>query len=194
MLPAERHVEAIEEFISARSGDAARLRPAAEADSAFLLSLRLDPSRNQNISATSSDLSAQLGWMGAYAGRYASGREAYFVIEIDGEPQGSLRLYDYLPGRNSFCWGSWIVRPGAPAATAYQSAVIAYDLAFGTLCFARAHFDVRQANVSVWKFHEKMGAKLVREDAHDRFYEYVVEDYRQARARLLKFTQNRDFR
>ena len=139
-------------------------------------------------------MSAQLGWMRAYAGRYATGREAYFVIEVDGEPQGSLRLYDYLPERDSFCWGSWIIRPGAPAATAYQSAIIAYDLAFGALRFTRAHFDVRQANMSVWKFHEKMGAKLAREDSLDRFYEYGVEDYRQARVRLLKFNQNRDFR
>jgi hypothetical protein len=53
---------------------------------------------------------------------------------------------------------------------------------------------VRQANVSVWKFHEKMGARLVREDALDRFYRYEAEDYRQARSRLQKFTQNREFR
>jgi len=129
-----------------------------------------------------------------YASRCTSGLEAYFIIEVAGEAQGSLRLYDYLPERDSFCWGSWIIRPGAPAATAYQSAIMAYDLTFGALGFTRAHFDVRQANMSVWKFHEKMGAKLVREDSLDRFYEYGVEDYRQARARLLKFTQNRDFR
>jgi len=126
-----------------------------------------------------------------YAARCAVGLEAYFVIEVAGEAQGSLRLYDYLPERDSFCW---IIRPGAPAATAYQSTILAYDLAFGSLRFARSHFDVRQANLSVWKFHEKMGARLVREDDLDRFYEYAVEDYRQARARLLKFTQNRDFR
>lgn len=132
--------------------------------------------------------------MRSYADRCASGLEAYFIIEVAGAAQGSLRLYDYLPEKDSFCWGSWIIRPGAPAATAYQSAIIAYDLAFGPLQFARAHFDVRQANVSVWKFHEKMGAKLVREDVLDRFYVYDKEDYRQARMRLLKFTQNRDFR
>lgn len=193
MLPAESQVEAIEVFISARSGDAARLRPATEADSTFLLSLRLNPSRNQNISATSSDLTAQMRWMRAYAARHAAGIEAYFVIEVDGEPQGSLRLYDYLPERDSFSWGSWIIRPGAPAATAYHSVILAYDLAFGALGFARAHFDVRQANVSVWKFHEKMGARLVRENDLDRFYEYEAVDYRQARIRLLKFTQKRDF-
>ena len=171
-----------------------RLRMAAEADAAFLLELRLDPSRNRNISATSSDLDAQVAWMRAYADRAAAGREAYFVIEVDGRPQGSLRLYDYRASEDSFCWGSWIIRPGAPASTAYQSAILVYDLAFGALRFNRSHFDVRQANQSVWKFHERMGARLLREDDQDRFYVYGLEDYRQARARLQKFTQQRDFR
>jgi hypothetical protein len=67
-------------------------------------------------------------------------------------------------------------------------------LAFGALRFSQSHFDVRQANLSVWKFHERMGARLVREDGLDRFYVYGAEDYRQARARLQKFTQQRDFR
>jgi RimJ/RimL family protein N-acetyltransferase len=132
--------------------------------------------------------------MHAYGAREAAGQEAYFVIEVDGQPQGSLRLYDYRPSVDSFCWGSWIIRPGASPSTAYQSAILVYDLAFGSLRFDRSHFDVRQANVSVWKFHEKMGARLVREDSLDRFYAYGAEDYRQVRARLQKFTQQRDFR
>jgi RimJ/RimL family protein N-acetyltransferase len=194
MLPAEGHLPAIRDFLAERAGDAVRLRLATESDSEFLLGLRLDPSRNQNISATSSDLGAQINWMRAYSARERAGQEAYFVIEVDGHPQGSVRLYDYRPTDDSFCWGSWIIRPGASPSTAYQSAILVYDLAFGSLRFARSHFDVRQANVSVWKFHEKMGARLVREDSLDRFYVYGSEDYRQVRARLQKFTQQRDFR
>ncbi len=167
---------------------------AREADAEFLLDLRLDPSRNQNISATSSDIGAQVSWMRAYSDREKAGQEAYFVIEVDSLPQGTLRLYDYRLSEDSFCWGSWIIRPGAPASTAYQSAILVYDLAFGALRFARSHFDVRQANTSVWKFHEKMGARLIREDSLNRFYGYEVEDYRQARERLQKFTQSRNFR
>ena len=189
MLPAEGHLAAIRFFLEQRSGDAVRLRLVTEADAAFLLGLRLDPSRNKNISATSSDLGAQVSWMRAYAGRYACGREAYFVIEGAEGPQGSLRFYDYHPANNSYCWGSWIIRPGASPATAFQSLILAYDLAFGPLGFDRARFDVRQANISVWKFHEKMGAKMVREDALDRFYEYPAEDYRIARLWLRKFAQ-----
>jgi RimJ/RimL family protein N-acetyltransferase len=194
MLPAERHLASIMFFLEEREGDTVRLRLAQESDAEFLLGLRLDPSRNQNISATSSDLGAQINWMRDYSARERAGQEAYFVIEVDGHPQGSVRLYDYRPTDDSFCWGSWIIRPGASPSTAYQSAILVYDLAFGSLRFARSHFDVRQANVSVWKFHEKMGARMVREDSLDRFYAYGTEDYRQIRARLQKFTQQRDFR
>lgn len=194
MLPSDRHVIAIQTFLGQRHDDITRLRLACELDAEFLLKLRLDSSRNQNISATSDDLGAQVAWMRGYAERYAAGREAYFIIEVAGEPQGCLRLYDYLPERNSFCWGSWVIKPGAPAQTAHQSAIITYDLAFGALGFTRAHFDVRQANSSVWKFHEKMGARLVREDSLNRHYEYELQEYRLARIRLTKQTQNREFR
>jgi hypothetical protein len=194
MLPSDRHVPAIEEFLAQRCSDITRLRLASELDAAFLLKLRLDSSRNQNISATRNDLDAQVAWMRSYVERHAAGREAYFIIEVSGEPQGCLRLYDYLPERNSFCWGSWVIRPGAPAQTAHQSAILVYDLTFGALEFEQAHFDVRQVNLSVWKFHEKMGARLVREDTLNRYYEYELQEYRQARIRLTKQTQNRDFR
>jgi RimJ/RimL family protein N-acetyltransferase len=194
MLPAEQHSSAIRSFLGERSRDETRLRLATEADAAFLLGLRLDPSRNKNISPTSSDLDQQLAWMRAYEARNAAGREAYFLIEVAGVPEGSIRLYDYLPQRDSFCWGSWIIRPGAPMATAFQSVMILYDLGFGPLGFARAHFDVRQENISVWKFHEKMGATMGREDTIDRFYEYPAEHYKIARTWLKRLTQMRDFR
>ena len=194
MLPAKEHSAAIGAFLTKRQADTVSLRLAGETDAEFLLGLRLDSSLNQNISTTSSDLEAQKTWMRSYVGREIAGQEAYFVIEVDAQSCGSLRLYDYVPAEDSFCWGSWIIRPGAPATTAYQSVVLAYDLAFGALGFSRSHFDVRQANVSVWKFHEKMGARLVREDSLNRFYHYTVEDYLSARLRLDKFTQNKAFR
>ena len=193
MLPAEGHPRAIRAFLEERRGDSVQLRLATEADAAFLLELRLDPSRNRNISTTSAELNEQLRWMRSYASREAAGLEAYFLVEVHRQPHGCLRLYDYRPAEDSFCWGSWIIRPGAPASTAYQSAILAYDLAFGHLGFARSHFDVRQANGSVWKFHEKMGARLTGEDALNRFYGYELKDYRQTRGRLLKFTQQREF-
>jgi len=189
MLPIEAHSAAITGFLAERQSDAVRLRLASESDASFLLSLRLDPSRNQNISATASDLSAQVEWMRTYAVRRSAGKEVYFVIEARGAPQGSLRLYDYRLSDDSYCWGSWIIRPGAPSACAFSSLILAYDLGFGPLRFARARFEVRQANVSVWKFHEALGAKMVRENELTRYYEYTAQDYAAARPRLKKFSQ-----
>lgn len=192
MLPPEAHATAIEGFLADRGTHAVSLRLASDEDASFLLDLRLDPQRNQNISATSGDLDAQVAWMRAYALRHSAGNEAYFIIEANGVPQGSLRLYDYRSADDSYCWGSWIIRPGAPAATAFGSLILAYDLAFGALRFAKARFEVRQANVSVWKFHEKLGVKMVREDHLTRYYEYPAEDYAAARPRLHKFAQLKD--
>ncbi|MEN9814554.1 MAG: hypothetical protein RLZZ412_536, partial [Verrucomicrobiota bacterium] len=93
---------------------------------------------------------------------------------------------------DAYCWGSWIIRPGAPAATSLRSLILAYDLAFGPLGFAKARFNVRQANVSVWKFHEKTGAQVVRSDALDRLYEFDFQRYRMARGWLTKFAQIQD--
>lgn len=188
MLPTEKHTDAITDFLAERQGEAVRLRLATVADSAFLLTLRLDPMRNQNISATSGSLADQLKWMESYLERYQKGAEAYFVIETDEGPQGSLRLYDYQPQQDSFCWGSWIIRPGAPLTVAPSSVVLTYDLGFDALQFERSHFDVRKANVSVRMFHERMGARLVREDADNRYYTYDKTDYTIARARMAKLT------
>lgn len=192
MLQANKHLSAIEDFLHERDRDRTKLRLAIEDDSPFLLKLRLDPSRNQNISMTNSDLDAQVEWMKSYSSRYAVGREAYFIIEVDGQPVGSVRLYDYLPDRDSFCWGSWIIQPGAHPLTAYRSAILVYDLAFGPLEFTRSHFNVRNANTSVWKFHEKMGAKLLMVTGNERHYEYLATDYQFARNRFSRYETRKD--
>jgi hypothetical protein len=189
MLPIEAHSKAIAGFLAERRSEAVCLRLALESDASFLLSLRLDPSRNQNISATPDDLNVQVEWMRAYGLRHSAGVEAYFIIEAAGVPQGSLRLYDYRASDDSYCWGSWIIRPGAPSNSAFSSLILAYDLGFGSLQFAKACFEVRQANVSVWKFHEALGAKMVREDELTRYYEYTHRNYAAARPWLKKFAQ-----
>lgn len=189
----ENHNAVIATFLKERESDGVRLRPAVGDDSDFLLSLRLNPERNRNLSATRDDLAAQRAWMEDYVRRHAQEEENYFVIMAAQEPVGSVRMYDYRRGEGSFCWGSWIIRPGAAPAVAYQSMMLVYDLAFGPLGFVRSHFDVRQANASVWRFHERMGARLVGETPLERHYHYARGDYLQARQRLLRFAQGRAF-
>ncbi|RZS88894.1 RimJ/RimL family protein N-acetyltransferase [Phyllobacterium myrsinacearum] len=143
-----------------------RFRNVEVSDAAFILSLRLDETRNKFISSVSPSLADQESYLEKYS---KSEGEAYFIIEADHiGPIGTIRLYDQRG--SSFCWGSWIVAPGAPARTGSKSAVLLYIYAFDTLGFSSSHFDVRQGNESVWRFHERFGAELTHEDELDRFY------------------------
>ncbi|MBY4594768.1 GNAT family N-acetyltransferase [Ottowia caeni] len=135
-------------------GHRLRLRNATEADAAFIFGLRHDPERNRHMSATSPLLEDQRNWLARYA---ADGSQAYFIIESAAGhvPLGTVRLYDARD--NSFCWGSWMLVPGAPAFAAIESALVVYCYAL-ELGFTAAHFEVQEGNVAVSRFHENFGA------------------------------------
>ncbi len=191
MLFPDKHGEAVSAFLSERLSDETRLRLVRRDDAAFILSLRNDPEKGRNLSQTDVSLAAQEAWLDSYERRRSASRELYFIIEHAAERIGTVRLYDYRLPTDSFCWGSWIIAAGAPSVSAYRSAILVYDLAFGPLGFSRAHFDVRQANQSVWRFHERMGARLEAEDATDRFYAYEYDSYIAWREKLKRYDQGR---
>ena len=155
-------------------------------DSELILSLRLDPGRNGHISSTSNSVDEQREWMRAYMGRLVAGSEVYFIIQFESEDVGTVRLYDYRPDKDSFCWGSWIIRSGVPDIVAFSTPLAVYDLGFDHLGFSSAHFDIRKANTAVWKFEEMLGAELAGEDDINRRYIYPKNKYPPARARMLK--------
>jgi RimJ/RimL family protein N-acetyltransferase len=132
-------------------------------DADFILSLRLDPNKNRFLSSVDSDVENQREWIRKYL---ASEGEAYFVI-CDKAMQrlGTVRIYDAVA--DSFSWGSWILKDGAPASAAIESAVLVYRLATNKWGFRSAHFKVHRANTSVVAFHEKFGAELVAETAEE---------------------------
>ena len=185
MLPAKQHPEAIREYIASCASQPTSLRLATEKDADFILSLRLDPKRNAHISSTSSSLSDQRRWLLDYEARFEDGAEAYFIIMNTGEDVGTVRIYDYLP-TDSFCWGSWIIKPGTSERVAFSTPILIYDLGFRCLDFANAHFDIRSENVSEWKFEEMMGADLITADEVNRTYTYSRAKYALARERLAK--------
>lgn len=141
-------------------------RDASVDDAEFILSLRTDAKKSQHLSATKPDLDAQRAWLERYS---ISTDQAYFIIEFQGMPIGTVRIYD--PKGESFCWGSWILSNEAPKNAAIESALVVYSYAVDVLGFCRAHFDVRQGNASVWRFHESFGAIRVGESDLDYFYE-----------------------
>jgi RimJ/RimL family protein N-acetyltransferase len=144
------------------------LRNATTTDAAFIVALRTDESRSQHVSKTSPALSDQEAWLLRYATR---SDEAYFIIESQtGEAWGTVRLYDAMG--DSFCWGSWIMKSGAPSMAAIESAMLVYSYALDHLGFAQAHFQVRKDNERVWMFHERFGAARVAE--RDDEYDYSI--------------------
>ena len=140
-------------------GKSINLRDVEESDAEFVLQLRLDPRRNQYLSPVNAEVEAQRRWIRQYL---QSEGQAYFVI-CDGafSKLGTVRIYDAVG--ESFSWGSWVLKEGAPAHAAIESAVLVYTLATRLWGFRAAHFRVHPANTSVLAFHEKFGAQRVSE-------------------------------
>jgi RimJ/RimL family protein N-acetyltransferase len=165
-----------------------QLRLAQVSDAEFILSLRLDASKNQYLSAVTNDLQAQRDWLAKYKVREQARQEYYFIIESHAlEPLGVVRLYDFQG--DSFCWGSWILKPGAPALAAIESALAVYETAFYALGFQRSHFEVRKGNSKVMDFHLRFGAVVVHEDDLEHHFCFEKLTYERTRLRYQRFLQ-----
>lgn len=158
------------------------LRNAGPADAPFVHLLRTDRRKSQHLSATSEDLQEQVDWLTRYS---QDDTQAYFIIEDrQGDPLGTVRLYDAQGA--SFCWGSWIIRDGTAPSHAYESALLVYHYALW-LGFTAAHFDVRKANSTVWRFHERFGAVRRGETSRDYLYTIGLEAIKEALARYARY-------
>jgi RimJ/RimL family protein N-acetyltransferase len=159
-------------------------RDATTDDAAFILSLRTNAEKSRYLSAVSGELLEQQDWLARYA---CDDEQAYFIIESQGEPIGTVRLYD--PQGDSFCWGSWILKDGRPSHAAMESALMVYAYALDHLGFADAHFDVRKGNERVWRFHERFGARRFGETEFDYLYKIHGEAIAISRQRYRKFLE-----
>lgn len=158
-------------------------RDANEDDAAFILALRTDSRKSRFLSVTDTDLEKQKAWLRQYADQKD---QAYFIIEaFDGEPLGTVRLYDAQD--DSFCWGSWILKEGAPPTAAIESALMVYIYAIDHLKFKAAHFDVRKGNESVWRFHERFGAIRTDETTMNYLYQINYNQIIEAQKRYKKY-------
>lgn len=157
-------------------------RDACVDDAEFILSLRTDSEKNRFLSAVSGELAEQQAWLARYAN---AEDQAYFIIEYQNEPVGTVRLYD--PQGESFCWGSWILKNTRPSQAAMESALMVYAYAVDHLGFKSAHFDVRKGNEKVWQFHERFGAVRTAETELDYLYRIEGPAIAASRTRYRRF-------
>lgn len=94
-------------------GKGLSFRNATVDDAAFILTPRTDAEKSRYLSAVSGRLAEQRSWLERYA---RSDDQAYFIIEYQDRPLGTVRLYE--PRGESFCWGSWILQSGSPSQAA----------------------------------------------------------------------------
>ena len=166
-------------------GKTLSFRDATVADAAFILSLRTDEIKSRYLSSVSADLNAQQTWLRGYEDSQV---QAYFIIEYQDEPIGTVRLY--YAQQDSFCWGSWILKDGRPSQAAMESALMVYSYAVDDLGFQAAHFDVRKGNERVWKFHERFEAQRIAETEVDYLYTLSRQSIERSRINYSKFLPN----
>lgn len=155
-------------------------------DAEFILSLRLDDRLNRYLSPVDSNLQQQVDWLREYKKRELNGTEYYFIIEDNrGEELGTLRLYDFRD--NSFSWGSWIIKQGAPSNVAIESALLVYEFAFKILNFTQTHFEVIKENSKVKAFHERLGAELINSDEQKNYYVFSRQSYENISGKYRKY-------
>lgn len=156
-------------------------------DAEFIVNLRTK--KGEFLSTTSPDISKQKEWLLLYKEREKLKEEFYFIIENQqNERIGTVRIYDFK-NNISFCWGSWIILNGSPFYYAIESALLIYEFAFYYLKFQQSHFDVRKNNHSVAKFHLRMGARIIKENEKDYFFEYNKKEYEAIKNKYIKYLE-----
>jgi RimJ/RimL family protein N-acetyltransferase len=155
-----------------RSTHLAYLRLVTRDDAEFICELRSSAELSRHLSQGNFGVEAQRVWLDEYKRREENGLEYYFCIMHRSAPKGVVRLYDFrkVDGRQSFCWGSWIIQPPRPEGLVTFSAYMVYEVGFDVLNFEQSHFDVRIANEGVNKFHLRAGAERVGVDEVNNYY------------------------
>lgn len=162
------------------------LRNVATNDAPFIYALRREHSKEKYLSPISSDMEQQIMWLQKYN---ADNRQAYFIIQdIQSSMIGTVRIYDQQ--KDSFSWGSWILKEGVKSSYSIESALIVYSYAL-ELGFNQSHFKVQKNNKSVCKFHERWGALRTNESSDEIFYVIKKDAILQASKKHLKFLPNK---
>lgn len=166
-------------------GKKIRLRDVEIEDAAYIHQLRTNPDKNRFLSASPALVSHQIAFIQAYK---HDARDYYYIIENNAKQAvGTIRIYDIR--EQDFCWGSWIIDSNAPNTAAIESAVLIYEYAFYSLNFDKCHFDVRKSNERVSAFHLRMGARLIKSDELNHYFEFTRLEYELIRDKYSRFVR-----
>ncbi|HIF9375638.1 TPA: GNAT family N-acetyltransferase [Photobacterium damselae] len=168
------------------------LRLVQPSDAEFIYNLRVNDNLNKYLSSVSGGAESQRKWIENYKEKEHANEEFYFIIyrKETHEAIGTVRLYDFIKDKNSFCWGSWILNENKTRYAAVESALLVYELAFKTLGFSQSHFEVRKENIKVVDFHRKFGAKQVDENEIEFFFVYQKDEYLNFSNNYQRFLSN----
>ena len=168
------------------SGKHINLRTVTESDAEFIFALRQDTKKTQHLSQITGTIQDQINWIKEYKKRELLADEYYFIIESKkNEALGLIRMYDFQ--EKSFCWGSWLIKDGAPKSTAIESALQIYEFAFYTLDFEQSHFEVQKGNDKVIAFHKRFGAEVVDENENEYFFIIKKSTYKKIKTRYKRY-------
>jgi hypothetical protein len=159
-------------------------RNAEVTDAAFILSIRTDIKKSKFLMPVSPELDHQVAWLEDYADKTD---QVYFIVETTaGVPLGAVRLYD--ADGDSFCWGSWVLKDGAPHSAAIESALMVYSYAIDHLGFRAAHqLNVCKGHENMCRFHESFGAERIGETESFYVYQINLEKINAIRSKLKMY-------
>ncbi len=159
------------------------LREITVDDAAFVHKLRTDPEKGRYLSETTGGVKQQEAYI---ASCLKQENDFYFIIcDWEKRALGTVRIYDIR--QDSFCWGSWILSNERPKWAALESALLIYDFAFFSLHYRQSHFDVRKENERVVNFHKRLGARIVRTDDKNIYFNYSREEYLAEREKYTRY-------
>ena len=161
-------------------------------DAEFILNLRLK--KGEFLSATNPNLIEQENWIKSYKKREELKEEYYFIIENkNGLRAGTIRLYDIDYKTKTFTFGSFIVDRQSESIhklSAFEAINLIFEFAYEKLSLNNCFFDCRKNNRKANDFYIRFGAKIIKEDDLDYFFNFTFDDYQISKLKYKTFLTN----
>lgn len=160
-----------------------KVRLASKDDAPYIMSLRTDKQLARFIHQTEDDFQAHYRWFDKYKKREEEGRDYYFIYLKDEKPVGLNRIYNIYEYYGTI--GSWLCSPDNEVEVSMLTNILLHDIVFEILDLDIVLFDVRRANMHVWKMHKSLGATIVGESDIDYYLVNSRTSYQPLRDKML---------